>query len=186
MVWQLTLHWVSQLSVYFFCLQFFVYIFSAMINHSCDSNYGRVWKLDENLVVAYATRPIKVIQFYYQNNLNYYIKVRYFLKNSVFFCLFGDFFLNLEASDWLTQKPPIFKNFCQKGQNIIWWDFLKLLTFRARIVYFIEGKTPSRHKYGGLAFSKFLNGTFPWRIYTIKVFGKLSQKRRSVFVTLLI
>ena len=39
----------------------------AMINHSCDSNYGRVWKLDEDLVVAYATRPIKVIQWYYQN-----------------------------------------------------------------------------------------------------------------------
>ena len=38
----------------------------AMINHSCDSNYGRVWKLDEDLVVAYATRPIKVIQLYYQ------------------------------------------------------------------------------------------------------------------------
>ena len=31
----------------------------AMINHSCDSNYGRVWRLEENLVYAYATRPIK-------------------------------------------------------------------------------------------------------------------------------
>ena len=24
----------------------------AMINHSCDSNYGRVWKLDENVVIG--------------------------------------------------------------------------------------------------------------------------------------
>jgi hypothetical protein len=31
----------------------------AMINHSCDSNYGRVWNLNGNIVYAFATRPIK-------------------------------------------------------------------------------------------------------------------------------
>ena len=31
----------------------------AMINHSCDSNYGRVWNLESNQVLAFATRPIK-------------------------------------------------------------------------------------------------------------------------------
>ena len=31
----------------------------AMINHSCDSNYGRVWNLEANQVLAFATRPIK-------------------------------------------------------------------------------------------------------------------------------
>lgn len=31
----------------------------AMINHSCDSNYGRVWNLKNNQVLAFATRPIK-------------------------------------------------------------------------------------------------------------------------------
>ena len=31
----------------------------AMINHSCDSNYGRVWNLERNQVLAFATRPIK-------------------------------------------------------------------------------------------------------------------------------
>ena len=30
----------------------------AMINHSCDSNYGRVWNLESNQVLAFATRPI--------------------------------------------------------------------------------------------------------------------------------
>ena len=30
-----------------------------MINHSCDSNYGRVWDLNKNIVKAFATRGIK-------------------------------------------------------------------------------------------------------------------------------
>ena len=39
---------------------------------------------------------------------------------------------------------------------------------------------------GGLAFSKYLNGTFPWRKCSVKWFGKLTEKRIFVFVTLLI
>lgn len=31
----------------------------AMINHSCDSNYGRVWTSNQQRVMAFATRPIK-------------------------------------------------------------------------------------------------------------------------------
>ena len=31
----------------------------AMINHSCDSNYGRIWNLEQNTVKAFSTRPIR-------------------------------------------------------------------------------------------------------------------------------
>ena len=31
----------------------------AMINHSCDPNYGRVWSRDLDLVLAHVTRPVK-------------------------------------------------------------------------------------------------------------------------------
>ncbi|XP_059094813.1 SET and MYND domain-containing protein DDB_G0273591-like [Tigriopus californicus] len=34
----------------------------ALINHSCDSNYGRVWSSDQQKVLAFATRPIKMGQ----------------------------------------------------------------------------------------------------------------------------
>ena len=58
--------------------------------------------------------------------------------------------------------------------------FLKSLYIKGPIVYFIEGRSQSRHLNRGFAFSRCLNGTFPWRKCFVNDFWPLTQK--GIFV----
>ena len=101
-----------------------------------------------------------------KDTLDYGIIFPFWIKN------FGTFWSLHYVFNW----QDCFWTACISHFSSPFWFLFFLLTpenqdyqrLRAPIIYFIEGRSPSRHKQRGFAVSKCLNGTFSWRKCFIK------------------